>query len=476
MKLSIKYKIFFTLLLASITVAISLHYFLRWSFDRGFSKYIQSQELEQLDRLSETLIDLYQVNGNWYFLTANDHLWRKLHIDMAAPDHAAQEKGQMYIQQKPPRPFAPHRGPNGLGPRVVLFDAEKQRVIGAEDKTGKWNSLELRPLRDEEETLGYLGLIPHDKLQYARDRNFVKKQTDLFAFIAIFMVALSILLSFPVTIHLLRPINALTKGTRKLIAGHFKTRIPVTTKDELGRLSNDFNILAMTLEKNEQNRRQWVADVSHELRTPLAILRGEIEAIEDGIRKPDAKTIEVLHGEVMHLERMVSDLYELSMSDIGALNYKMVAVDLEGILQGTVEQFRQRVDPHKIAIQMEVAGDGIASILADPDRLQQLFINLLENSTRYTDAPGEIKVTLHTDKGKIRISFEDSAPCVLPDQLPQLFDRLYRAEGSRNRSTGGAGLGLAICKNIVGAHQGTITADNSPLGGLLITVEITPNV
>ena len=476
MKLSIKYKIFFTLLLASIIVATSLHYFLRWSFDRGFSKYIQAQELEQLDRLSEDLTDLYNDNGSWQFLTANHHLWRRLHNEMAAPLQTAQETAKIHNQARPPRPFAPHRGPNDLGPRLVLFDAEKSWVIGAEETTRKWDYLELRPILDQEKTLGYLGLVPHEELQYARDRNFVKKQTDLFAFIAIFMVALSTLLSYPVTIHLLRPINALTKGTRKLIAGHFTTRIPVTTMDELGRLSDDFNILAMTLDKNEQNRRQWVADISHELRTPLAILRGEIEAIQDGIRKPGAKTIEALHGEIMHLERMVSDLYELSMSDIGALNYKMVDVNLKGILEGTVEQFKQRLDPEKISIQLDVSGAGPYSVLADPDRLQQLFINLLENSTRYTDAPGEITVTLHTAQEKIRISFEDSPPCVLPDQLPQLFDRLYRVEGSRNRSTGGAGLGLAICKNIVEGHQGTIAAENSLLGGLLITIEIPKNV
>lgn len=476
MKLSIKYKIFFTLLLTSIVVAAGLHFFIRWNFDRGFSRYVQGQELEQLDRLSEDLTEIYQDNGSWQILSTNHSLWRRLHDDMSAPTQTVLGRDMMENKRRPPPPLQPRGGPNHLGPRLVLFDANKTYVIGAESSTGKLNTLELRPIKDGEKTLGYLGLIPHEKLQYARDRRFVKKQTDFFALIAFFMVGLSILLSYPITIHLLRPINELTKGTRKLIGGHFTTRIPVTTTDELGRLSDDFNILAMTLQKNEQNRQQWVADISHELRTPLSILRGEVEAVQDGIRKPEADTMNALHGEILHLERMVSDLYELSMSDIGALNYKMVDVDVAGILRGTVEQFKQRLDAQKMSIRLDLCGDDPCSILADPDRLQQLFNNLLENSLRYTAAPGAIEVKLYRNAENIHITVEDSTPGVEPKQLPKLFDRLYRVEGSRNRSTGGAGLGLAICKNIVEAHQGNISARNSPLGGLLITIEIPQTV
>jgi len=159
---------------------------------------------------------------------------------------------------------------------------------------------------------------------------------------------LALLISFPLTTHLLRPIQAMTEGTRKLIAGKFKTRIPVTTADELGVLSKDFNSLATTLEKNEKNRKQWVADVSHELRTPLAILRGEIEALQNCVRQGTPHTYNGLYGEVMHLERIVSDLYELSMSDVGALNYKRIIVDLLGVLQSTVEMFEQRMGEKNI--------------------------------------------------------------------------------------------------------------------------------
>ncbi|MBU3943094.1 MAG: HAMP domain-containing protein [Proteobacteria bacterium] len=330
----------------------------------------------------------------------------------------------------------------------------------------------MRSITHEGETIGYLGLIPFTELSHSGDLLFVEQQTESFVLITILMVGLSLLLTFPVTSHLLRPINSLTDGTRKLIAGHFKTRIPVTTGDELGRLSDDFNILAMTLEKNEKNRQLWVADISHELRTPLAVLRGEVEALQDGIRQPGPETIAALHGEIIHLERIVNDLYELTMSDIGALNYKRVEVNPAGILIGTIELFEQRVSQKGLELITDLNIDDSCSLLADPDRLQQLFSNLLENSLRYTDAPGKIKVNLEVGKELVSINFQDSSPGVTPAQLPRLFDRLYRVEGSRNRDTGGAGLGLAICKNIVDAHQGTINADSSPLGGVWIKIQL----
>jgi two-component system sensor histidine kinase BaeS len=365
---------------------------------------------------------------------------------------------------------AAHRGrPGVIGPRLILFDSEKRWLIGGAGEPQ--NELKMIPIKQQEAIIGYIGLVPAEKLTFDRDRHFLKQQVETFAFIPVIIVVLSLFLSFPVTIHLLRPINALTEGTKKLIAGKFKTRIPVATGDELGRLSKDFNILAMTLENNEKNRKQWVADISHELRTPLSVLRGEVEALQDGIRQPDSQTLGILHGEVMQLERMVSDLYELSMSDVGALNYKRIEVNPVGILQGAVESFEHRLAEKELKLVMHHGGVRSCTLLADPERLQQLFTNLLENSLRYTDGPGMIHVNLMLGKESLTVTIEDSTPPVPKEHLGQLFDRFYRVEGSRNRKTGGAGLGLAICKNIVEAHEGTITAELSPLGGLMIKIE-----
>lgn len=478
MKFRIRHKLFATLLMTSVIVATGLLFFLQWNFDRGFLNYVKSRELEQLDRLAVQLTGYYESNGNWQFIVRNQYLWQKMYEDTSPiqpiEERGGREEGVAFPSHPPllPPGILPPRASMDLGPRIVLFDADRKWIIGGPPDEVIRRNLTLRPITDEGKNIGYLGLVQFKELSRSGDLLFVRQQTESFVLITILMLGLSLLLTFPVAIHLLRPINSLTDGTRKLIAGHFKTRIPVTTEDELGRLSDDFNILAMTLEKNEKNRQLWVADISHELRTPLAVLRGELEALQDGIRQPEPETIAALHGEIIHLERIVDDLYELTMADIGALNYKRVEVNPAGILIGTIDLFEQRVSQKGLKLVTDLDREGACSLFADPDRLQQLFTNLLENSLRYTDAPGKITISVEIGKDLISIHFQDSSPGVTPAQLAKLFDRLYRVEGSRNRDTGGAGLGLEICKNIVDAHQGTINADSSPLGGIWIRIQL----
>jgi two-component system, OmpR family, sensor histidine kinase BaeS len=478
-KLKIKHKLFLALLFTSVVVSLSIHFFVKFSFERGFKNYVKAQEVAQLEELSNQLVEYFGKEGNWEFIEDNHRLWQQLHQE-TSPDLQPQvmqnrKRIEPRFSEGPPgrglggRDGVPGGGPGGIGRRIALYDADLKLIIGGRGESQ--TELKMNPMEFQENTIGYLGLIPEKRL-FDRDLHFLREQGKVFALIPILIVAMSLLISFPLTTHLLRPIQAMTEGTRKLIAGKFKTRIPVITADELGVLSKDFNSLATTLEKNEQNRKQWVADVSHELRTPLAILRGEIEALQDGVRQGSPHTYSGLHGEVMHLERMVSDLYELSMSDIGALNYKRIIVDPLGILQSTVEMFEQRMGEKSIELVMRKGEVGVCFVLADPDRLQQLFSNILENSLRYTNAPGMVQVVLSIRKNNLAIIFSDSFPTVPEKQLSRLFERFYRVESSRNRGTGGAGLGLAICKNIIDGHEGTIKAASSPLGGVLIHVEL----
>ncbi|HEY6009101.1 MAG TPA: ATP-binding protein, partial [Geobacteraceae bacterium] len=242
--------------------------------------------------------------------------------------------------------------------------------------------------------------------------------------------------------------------------------------DELGRLAEDFNSLAMTLEQNEKARRQWVADISHELRTPLAVLRGEIEALQDGVRQANPETIHSLHGEVLRLGRLVDDLYQLSLSDVGALTYRKEELDLTELLDEALAAFGPEFTQKGITLTAHIPRDGRAVVFGDPARLHQLFANLLDNALKYTDSGGELIIRLVCDEARARLDFQDTAPGVSPYDLERLFDRLYRVEASRNRAAGGAGLGLAICRNIVEAHAGTITAQPSPLGGVRIILTL----
>jgi two-component system sensor histidine kinase BaeS len=236
-------------------------------------------------------------------------------------------------------------------------------------------------------------------------------------------------------------------------------------------LARDFNQLAYTLERNEQMRREFMADVSHELRTPLSVLRGELEAIEDGVRTLDQHSMKSLQGEVGMLSKLVDDLYELSLADVGALTYRKAPCVLNTLLEQSVGMFQERLSARQLRVELALPTPPL-ELVADASRLQQLFSNLLENAVRYTDPNGVVRVSATAERDELRIEFIDSGPGVSASQLPRLFERFYRGEASRNRTSGGAGLGLAICHSIALAHGGSLSADHSPLGGLWLTLRL----
>jgi two-component system sensor histidine kinase BaeS len=242
--------------------------------------------------------------------------------------------------------------------------------------------------------------------------------------------------------------------------------------DEQRELAAAFNIMALNLEKNEKTRRQWVADTSHELRTPLAILRGEIEAMLEGIRETTPDAIRSLHGEVLRLHRLVDDLYQLALCDLGSLTYHREAVDVTEVLDEVLEPFLPQFAEKGITATT-IIPDGMGeAVFADRQRLGQLFSNLLDNSLKYTDNGGEVVIRAVFPGDGVMVELEDSPPGVPEEHLERLFDRLYRLEGSRSRASGGAGLGLAICRSIAEAHGGTISAHPSALGGLRMRVSL----
>jgi two-component system, OmpR family, sensor histidine kinase BaeS len=266
---------------------------------------------------------------------------------------------------------------------------------------------------------------------------------------------------------------------RRLAAGDYSARVSVSGRDEIARLGRDINALAGALERNDQARRAWVADISHELRTPIALLRAHLEALQDGVRPLEQEEVDRLHGDVLRLSRLVEDLNDLAMTDLGALAYRMERIDLAEVLADEIDAFQSRFDAAGLTLMLDNRlAEGLAGgapLHADPDRMSQLFRNLLQNSLSYTDPGGALRVTLDVRPGGgYRVTFEDTAPGVPTQDLPRLFDRLYRVEASRSRHTGGAGLGLAIAKNVVLAHGGTIEARAAAVGGCEIRIDLPP--
>jgi two-component system sensor histidine kinase BaeS len=312
--------------------------------------------------------------------------------------------------------------------------------------------------------------VPERRLSTAADLAFQQQQLRASWIIAGLALAVAALVAVVLARAFLQPLKRVADATHRLAAGHYATRVEVRSADELGRLAEDFNRLAESLEKNETLRRRFMADVSHELRTPLAVLSGELEALEDGVRPLTRESLASLRSEVSALGKLVNDLNQLALADSGALAYRKQTLDVVPLVAQALESHRDRLVERSLAV--ETAWNGSARVFGDADRLRQMFRNLLENSARYTDPGGRVRVAVRRDADKVAIDFEDSAPGVPAAALPQLFERFYRVDESRSRANGGSGLGLAICRSIAAAHGGNIAAAPSPLGGLRVSVSL----
>ena len=384
-----------------------------------------------------------------------------------AVPHAHATPAQLDDQDRPPPPRP--AGPLDLRARLLLVDADGAVVVGNPDVPLDSPSI---PILSRGAMVGRLLLAPMPKLRGDLDLSFAQTQLHHALLMGLAVLLGALLLAWLLARWMLAPIRALSAGSRALVAGNFAMRIPATRSDELGALAEDFNRLAATLEKNRDARRRWGADIAHELRTPISILRGEIQALQDGIRKVAPETLASLQAECDRLAGLVEDLYQLSLSDVGALAYRFEPLDLGDLLRDVVQSHAGAMKDAGLELTLDASPVVHLPVQGDAQRLMQLFANLLRNALRYTTAPGKVRIVARRVGSDCVVEMDDTAPGVPLASLPHLFDRLYRVESSRSREFGGAGLGLAICRNIALAHGGNIVASPSSMGGLCIGLRL----
>ncbi|MFJ6088688.1 MULTISPECIES: sensor histidine kinase efflux regulator BaeS [Pseudomonas] len=457
MKLSISTKLFGAVLTSVLFVILSMGLATGWSFGRGFLGYINEQALLRMEPVLPRLAAAYEREGNWEFIRDNPHRW----FEIMRPEPG--EESKLRKLKLPPTSDL-----TGALFRIALLDQDKHLVIGYQAID---DDALLRPVEVNGRTVGWLAASPFQNVTEAGGERFFKYQLRTSLGVGVASLLLAMLIAWWISRTLLDPVKRVAAATHRLAAGEYSNRVAVASNDEVGQLARDFNQLAYTLERNEQMRREFMADVSHELRTPLSVLRGELEAIEDGVRKLDRQSMQSLQNEVGMLSKLVDDLYELSLADVGALTYRKSECSLNELLALSVAMFQERCQAARLQVEMKLP-ERPMQLDADPKRLQQLFANLLENTLRYTDAGGQLRIRACVEGDNLRVDFIDSGPGVDAEQLLRLFERFYRGEASRNRASGGAGLGLAICRSIALAHGGSLDADHSPLGGLWLTLRL----
>jgi signal transduction histidine kinase len=272
---------------------------------------------------------------------------------------------------------------------------------------------------------------------------------------ALVAIAIGIMLTFVISRRILSPVRALTETTRRIGKGDFSFRVQVRDRGELGELANAFNTMADDLQRTEKLRRDQVADTAHELRTPLTNLRGYLEAIRDGVVLPDPATVSSLNEEVSLLSRLVNDLQELALADAGKLTLETQVEDVVEIVNQAASAARPAASAKDLTLTVNV---DIPRVLCsiDAQRIRQVLQNLLNNAITHTKAGGTISLQTKSSEARVEISVSDSGEGIPADELNNIFERFYRIDKSRSRSTGGYGLGLTIAKRIVEAHGGTI--------------------
>lgn len=312
---------------------------------------------------------------------------------------------------------------------------------------------------------------PWNNPQFAQAREVFARVTGTAFWAAALAFLLSVAAAAFITQVLIRPLIALTDGAKRLEAGErgIRLRLP-RSRDELRALTEAFNNLVAGLERQESWRRDLVADIAHDLRTPLAVLRSEIEAMQDGVSQPDPDGLERLHSQVMHLSKLVDDLRTLSLAEGGGLHLNLKPVELDGFLQGFCENFAAQAT--QAGMELRCLAAPKLSIQLDAAQMTRVLANLLDNAVRYGAGPLELKAEKTPED--VRIIFRDHGPGLSKEALERVFDRFYRGDASRTRAEGkgGSGLGLSIARAIVEAHGGRLEAANHPEGGAVFTITL----
>jgi two-component system sensor histidine kinase BaeS len=511
MRLSLRFKLALVLLLVSALVVAGTALFAQWSFERGYVRQLEARQLVQVQATVAALAEEFTAAAGWSRVQRERQRWlrilfagrapgariprwarrSKISGDLRWPPRVNRERREL---REAGQRAAARRGDRlprraramRLQMRMMLLDADRELLIGDTDELAR---LQLTPIIVDSTSVGFLGVLPGPALHELADVRFVDEQKRRFLIIGIGFVLFAAVLAFPLSSALTARVRAIALGARELATGNYAARVEVSSHDELGRLASDFNDLAQALARTERSRREWVADISHELRTPLATMRAEVEALQDGVRPLSPQAVDSLHLDVMRLGRLVDDLYDLSRSDLGALSYHKRSLDPGEVLRADVQALSSEFAQRRISIELSVNAEDL-HVHADADRLSQLFRNILTNSLRYTNVDGRLKIDVDRYRcdprnspddglgdalgdghsGVVMLSFEDSAPGVPSADLPHLLERFHRVERSRNRNTGGAGLGLAICESIAVAHSGRIEVHQGLLGGLGVKV------
>ncbi|MCP4422387.1 MAG: HAMP domain-containing histidine kinase [Chloroflexi bacterium] len=293
-----------------------------------------------------------------------------------------------------------------------------------------------------------------------REQRYLTRANQALLYGGLGATAVSLIVGIFLARSLTHPLRELKSGIRTLAKGNLPQQLPVRTQDELGELAAAFNQMSSDLEEANQLRRQLTADIAHDLRTPLTVIGGYIESMQDGVLQATPARLKTIQQEVEHLQHLVNDLQILARADAGELTLNLQQIVPHSLLERIVNTYQHQADQQQITLQLNAANN-LPSINVDEERMAQLLGNLVSNALRHTPSGGTITLAATPITNHIQLTISDTGDGIPPEHLPHIFHRFYRADQSRGGESGESGLGLAIAKSIVEAHQGEISVSSA---------------
>lgn len=306
------------------------------------------------------------------------------------------------------------------------------------------------------------------------DLSFINGINQIIFGVGVFSLIISLIIGNIFSRRISTPILKVIEKTKHISDGYFDGRIDdKSNTKEISQLISSVNDLANSLEKQDTLRKRLTSDVAHELRTPLTSLRGNLEAIIDGIWNPSKERLQSCHEEILRITRLVSDLEKLTQCECDNLTLSKTEFDLSDVIKNSIINLENEYKSKDITIDFN---NEPTKIFADKDKITQVVVNILSNAIKYNKIGGHIEVKMNVNKDSTVMIFKDNGIGVSKEDLPYIFERFYRADKSRNRATGGSGIGLAITKAIIEAHGGNIVANSELDKGTEIVITLFNNI
>ena len=353
----------------------------------------------------------------------------------------------------------------GMGQRLILVDSQGLVIADTFDElTGNVLSpVELAsgaPILVDDQQVGTLIVAPVD-VQAITDpaSTFIASVNRSILISVLSAGGISLVLVLLFSLQITAPVRQMKKAAGAIADGDLSQRVPVRSNDELGDLAQSFNHMAGSLAAAETQRQHLLADIAHELRTPLAVIQANAEAMQDGVLPLDITQVNTIHTETLLLGRLVNDLRLLSLAESGKLQLERKSTSLAQLLPLAVDRFRPQCQQKGLTLNVKVSSD-LPQISIDGDRITQVVNNLIGNALRYTPSGGTVTIDAITTPDGVVVSVTDDGSGIPAEDLPWIFDRFYRVDKSRTRTSGGSGLGLAIVKQLVEAHGGVVNASS----------------